>query len=40
MACLAEEWKEIPLTVITKLIDSMLTRCAAVIKSKGFATKY
>jgi len=23
MACLAEEWKEIPLTVITKLIDSM-----------------
>lgn len=40
MACLAEEWKEIPLTVITKLIDSMPARCAAVIKSKGFATKY
>ena len=40
MAYLAEEWKEIPLTVITKLIDSMPERCVAVIKSKGFATKY
>ena len=40
MVCLAEEWKEIPLTVITNLIDSMPARCAIVVKSKGFATKY
>jgi transposase len=35
-----EEWKNIPLDVIIHLVDSMPSRCQAVIDSKGFATKY
>jgi DDE superfamily endonuclease len=37
---LREEWKKIPLDVLINLIDSMPRRCAAVIASKGYATKY
>ena len=40
MACFAEEWKEIPSSVIIKLCNFLPARCATVIKSKGFATKY
>jgi hypothetical protein len=29
MACIADEWKEMALTVVTKLINSMPARCAA-----------
>lgn len=37
---LSEEWKKIPRDVIIHLIESMPRRCAAVIISKGMATKY
>lgn len=37
---LEQKWKEITPACIQKLIDSMPSRCAAVIKSKGFPTKY
>ncbi|KAL1447109.1 hypothetical protein WDU94_001930, partial [Cyamophila willieti] len=37
---LKEEWNNIPLSVLHKLVDSMRRRCEAVIKAKGFATKY
>jgi transposase len=37
---LQEEWRKIPLEVLRKLIDSMPARCAAVLKSKGYLTKY
>lgn len=39
-ADLQGEWNNIPDDVIHKLIESMPRRCAAVIKSKGYATKY
>ena len=34
------EWEKISVIQLQKLIDSMPRRCAAVIKSKGFPTKY
>ena len=40
MTCLSEEWKKMPFTATTKLIDTLSARCEAAIKSKGFATKY
>ncbi len=40
MAAIDREWKKISLRCITKLIDSMPSHCQAVIRSKGFATKY
>uniref|UniRef100_A0A8R1DTD2 Uncharacterized protein n=1 Tax=Caenorhabditis japonica TaxID=281687 RepID=A0A8R1DTD2_CAEJA len=33
-------WKEIPMSVIHKLLDSMPRRCQAVIDAKGYATRY
>lgn len=40
MAAIEEEWHKIPIDRLMKLVDSMPARCAAVIKSKGYATKY
>ena len=37
---LNSEWNSIPLPVLQNLINSMPRRCAAVIASKGMATKY
>lgn len=37
---LKSEWANIPYERIQKLVDSMPARCAAVEKSKGYATKY
>lgn len=37
---LEEAWKSIPQHFIDNLISSMRRRCQAVIKNKGFATKY
>ena len=37
---LQREWSAIPKATIEHLIESMPRRCAAVIASKGFATKY
>jgi transposase len=37
---LKAEWDTIPTSVLTNLVDSMPRRCAAVIKAKGFPTKY
>ncbi|XGW04344.1 hypothetical protein V3C99_015479, partial [Haemonchus contortus] len=39
-ALLAKEWSAMPTTVFQRLIGSMPARCAAVIKSRGFPTKY
>ena len=33
-------WRSIDLDIIEKLIQSMPRRCAAVIKAKGYYTKY
>uniref|UniRef100_A0A8R1I9K7 Tc1-like transposase DDE domain-containing protein n=1 Tax=Caenorhabditis japonica TaxID=281687 RepID=A0A8R1I9K7_CAEJA len=33
-------WKDIPMSVIHKLLDSMPRRCQAVIDAKGYATRY
>uniref|UniRef100_A0A8R1DY58 Tc1-like transposase DDE domain-containing protein n=1 Tax=Caenorhabditis japonica TaxID=281687 RepID=A0A8R1DY58_CAEJA len=33
-------WKDIPMSVIHKLLDSMPCRCQAVIDAKGYATRY
>lgn len=35
-----ECWQNIPLDVIIKLVDSMPSRCKAVIAARGYATKY
>jgi len=40
MSALEAEWSKIPLDRIIKLVDSMPARCAAVIASKGYGTKY
>lgn len=40
LQCLEEEWKKIPLNRLNALVNSMPSRCAAVIKANGFATKY
>ena len=40
LQCLLEEWKKIPLSRLTALVDSMPSRCEAVIKANGYATKY
>lgn len=37
---LSEEWNKIPRDIIIRLIKSMPHHCAAVIISKGMATKY
>lgn len=37
---LQREWLKIPLERLEKLVDSMQSRCKAVIAAKGFATKY
>jgi hypothetical protein len=37
---LKAEWDTILTSVLTNLVDSMTRRCAAVIKAKGFSTKY
>jgi hypothetical protein len=39
-AALQEEWAAIPLEVVRKLIRSMSSRTAAVIKAKGRHTSY
>uniref|UniRef100_A0A8R1HHJ1 DDE_3 domain-containing protein n=1 Tax=Caenorhabditis japonica TaxID=281687 RepID=A0A8R1HHJ1_CAEJA len=33
-------WKDIPISVIHKRLDSMPHRCQAVIDAKGYATRY
>ena len=40
MAAIERKWKKILLNRIIKLIDSVSSRCQAVIRAKGFATKY
>lgn len=37
---LRRTWNEIPQSTINNLIESMPRRCAAVLKNRGFATKY
>lgn len=38
MKALSEEWQNISIDVLTRLVDSMPRRCEAVIKAKGYAT--
>jgi transposase len=33
-------WQDIPIDMLTRLVDSMPRRCQAVIDAKGYATKY
>lgn len=33
-------WKNIPIKTCQKLVDSMPSRCLAVIKNNGYSTKY
>jgi len=33
-------WEELDETVLRNLVDSMGRRCEAVLKSRGYATKY
>ena len=40
MAGIEQEWSKIPIDRLHTLVDSMPARCAAVIKSNGYATKY
>lgn len=37
---LKQSWEKIPLSKLIKLVDSMPSRCAAVIASKGYPTSY
>ena len=37
---LKKEWCNIPVSTLMKLVDSMPRRCSAVIKAKGYPTKY
>lgn len=37
---LSDEWAKIPMEILINLVDSMPRRCAAVIASKGYPTKY
>ncbi len=37
---LGDAWYELPVDLLTKLADSMPRRCQAVIKNKGYPTKY
>ena len=37
---LTNEWNNIPINVLNKLVESMPARIRAVIKNKGYATKY
>ena len=37
---LRNEWSKIPIDRLQKLVDSMPARCEAVLKAKGYATKY
>ena len=37
---LAEKWQNMELTIIERLLESMPRRCQAVIKNKGYYTKY
>jgi hypothetical protein len=37
---LQNAWRELPINLLTKLVESMPRRCEAVIQAKGFATKY
>ena len=39
-SALHQKWKNIPIGKLIKLVNSMPQRCAAVITSKGYATKY
>nr|XP_029712062.1 uncharacterized protein LOC115256979 [Aedes albopictus] len=40
MAGIEKGWSKIPIDRFNALVDSMPARCAAVIKSNGYATKY
>ena len=40
MSALETEWEKISAECIVQLVDSMPSRCAAVIKAEGDATKY
>lgn len=37
---LQQAWQNIPVSTLTSLVGSMPRRCAAVIKARGYATKY
>ncbi len=37
---LEEEWKALPVSLLTKLVESMPQRCQAVIDVRGAATRY
>jgi transposase len=39
-ACLAKEWKRLPISLLTNLVDSMPNRVAKVIERKGFSIDY
>jgi hypothetical protein len=39
-ACLANEWNNLPISILTNLVDSMPNRVAEVIKRRGFSCGY